>query len=229
MLEDELAEQPRPSSLARAIRETYPRFADEVVLFIMVNLGWALAVAVFAFVRIGIPIAILFAPVLALPTAVLMRLAVVAARDRSPTWSMARDELGRLTGRKLVLAALQLLLIGLAVTNIVLGGSIGGIGGVLSTLVGAYAFVLATVYAIALWPIVCDPARAGPVREQLRLALGVVVLRPLQLGVLAVLTALAVVVSVQLIVPMIFVPSFVLIAIAGYVVPAADEIRPIER
>ncbi|HJP71247.1 MAG TPA: hypothetical protein VJ975_05965, partial [Candidatus Limnocylindria bacterium] len=61
---------------------------------------------------------------------------------------------------------------------------------------------------------------------QLRLALALVTLRPLQLVVLAVITVLAVIVSIQLIAPLLFLPSLVLITIAGYVVPVADRLRP---
>jgi hypothetical protein len=219
-------EPPRRPSLARAIREAFSRYLDEIVLFTVVNLGWALAVAIFAFARIGLPAIVILTPLLALPTAALMRLAVATGRDRTPTWPMAREELGRLAGRKVALAAVQLLIMGLSLTNVVLGGSIGGLAGIASAIVAGYALIAVTVYAVALWPIVCDPAREAPVRDQLRLALALVTFRPLQLVVLAMITALAVVVSIQLIVPLLFLPSLVLIMVAGYVVPVADRLRP---
>jgi hypothetical protein len=219
-------EPPRRPSLARAIREAFSRYLDEIVLFTVVNLGWALAVGVFAFARIGLPAVVILTPLLALPTAALMRLAVATGRDRTPTLPMAREELGRLAGRKVALAAVQLLVMGLSLTNVVLGGSIGGLAGIASAIVAGYALVAVVVYAVALWPIVCDPAREAPVRDQLRLALALVTLRPLQLIVLAVISGLAVVVSIQLIVPLLFLPSLVLIMVAGYVVPVADRLRP---
>ena len=196
------------------------------MLFAIVNVGWALAIAAFAFVRIGLPLVVILTPLLALPTAALMRLAVATARDRAPSWPMAREELGRLAGRKVVLASIQLLLLGVSLTNVVLGGNIGGLPGIASAIVSGYALIAVSVYALALWPIVCDPAREAPVRDQLRLALALVTLRPLQLVVLAVITALAVIASIQLIVPLLFLPSLVLIMVAGYVVPVADRLRP---
>jgi hypothetical protein len=225
--DSETADQPpRNPSLARAIREAFPRYVDEIVLFTVVNLFWALAVGLFAFARIGLPAVVVLTPLLALPTAALMRLAVAAGRDRAPTWRMAREELGRLAGRKIVLATVQLLVLGFSLTNVLLGGSIGGLAGIASAIVAGYALIAVTVYAVALWPIVCDPAREAPVRDQLRLALALVTLRPVQLVVLAVITVLGVVVSIQLIVPMLFLPSLLLITIAGYVVPVADRLRP---
>jgi hypothetical protein len=79
---------------------------------------------------------------------------------------------------------------------------------------------------MAVWPIVCDPLRAGPLREQLRLALAVTARRPLQLGLLAVIAGLAAAASIQVLILGLFVPIVVLLAIAGYVVPAADQIVP---
>jgi hypothetical protein len=193
-----------------------------------VNLAWLVVVALFAFLRVVVPILILLAPLLALPTAVLMRLAVAAARDRSPSWSMATAELGRLAGRKLLLGAAQLLVLALGVINVLLAGSIGGFLGIVSALIAAYAVIAAWMYSVALWPIVCDPDREMPLRDQLRVALTVVILRPLQIGVLALIAALAVIVCVQLIAPAVFLPGFVLVVIAGYVVPLVDRLRPMD-
>ena len=80
---------------------------------------------------------------------------------------------------------------------------------------------------MALWPIVCDPRRAGPLRDQLRLAMVVTVRRPLQLATLAFIAGLSVVASIQVPVLAFVLPIFVVLAIAGYVVPAADEVAPL--
>ena len=92
----ERTDQPRRPSLARAIRESFPRYLDDIVLFAIVNVGWALAFGAFAFVRIGLPAVVILTPLLALPTSALMRLAIATARDMAPGWPMAREELGRL-------------------------------------------------------------------------------------------------------------------------------------
>lgn len=192
------------------------------------NLAWLVVVALFGFLRLVVPILIVLAPLLALPTAVLMRLAVAVARDRSPSWSMATAELGRLAGRKLLLGTAQLLVLALGVVNVLLAGNIGGILGIVSAVIAAYAVIATWMYAVALWPIVCDPDREAPLREQLRMALTVVILRPLQIGVLALIAALAVIICVQLIAPAVFLPGFVLVVVAGYVVPFVDRLRPVD-
>jgi hypothetical protein len=195
---------------------------------VLVNLAWLVVAALFGFLRLVVPIFIVLAPLLALPTAVLMRLAVAVARDRSPSWSMATAELGRLAGRKLLLGTAQLLVLALGVVNVLLAGNIGGILGIISAVIAAYAVIATWMYAVALWPIVCDPEREAPLREQLRMALTVVILRPLQIGVLALITALAVIICVQLIAPAVFLPGFVLVVVAGYVVPFVDRLRPVD-
>lgn len=227
MLEEGTESAPPPVSLGRAFREAFRAYQEEIVLFFLVNLLWMLALVTFALVRFIEPLLLVAAPVLVLPTAVLMRLAVVAARERAPTWSIARAELGRYATRKLILAAVQLLVLALGITNVMLSGALAGLPGILSALVAGYAVVATSVYAVALWPIVCDPEREGPLTDQLRLALALVLLRPLQIGVLALLTALAVIASVQLVVPAIFLPSIVLLVVARYVVPALDRVRPV--
>ncbi len=174
-----------------------------------------------------VPLLVLSVPVLALPASVLMRLAVVAARDESPRWGMIREEVGRLAGRKLLLAALQMLVMALGATNLALVGEIGGVAGILSGLVAAYALIAVSTYAVALWPIVCDPRREGPLREQLRLAAGVLAVRPLGVAVLAIITVLAMIASVQLIAPALILPALVLLAIGAYVVELADRLRPL--
>ncbi|HJP71711.1 MAG TPA: hypothetical protein VJ975_08335, partial [Candidatus Limnocylindria bacterium] len=69
MRDTEPLEQPRRPSLARAIRESFSRYTDEIVLFLIVNVGWAVVFGAFAFVRIGIPAVVILTPLLALPTA----------------------------------------------------------------------------------------------------------------------------------------------------------------
>lgn len=216
----------RPPRLAGALTGAFTTALEWAFPFVTTNAGWVVAVVLLGFLALGVPLTWLLAPLLALPTASIMRLAVAATRLGVPSVRMARDELSRLAARKVVLAAVQLLLIVIGLTSLRLAVDIGGFGGVLSAAVALYAVLGASILAVALWPLVCDPAREGPVRAQLRLALAVIARRPLQLVVLAVITGLAVLVSAQLIVPALFLPSLVLLAIAGYVVPAADELVP---
>ena len=188
------------------------------------NLLWGALVAAFVALVVGVPLVSVALPLLALPTAALTRLSVAAVRSGIPSLRMARDELGRLPVRKVMLAAAQALVLIISLTNIGLAGEMGGWQGLLSGGVAIYAVIVSGVYAMALWPIVCDPARASPLRDQLRLALAVSIRRPLQLGILALIAGLTAVASTQVLVLAFFLPVMLLLAITGYVVPAADEI-----
>lgn len=172
-----------------------------------------------------VPLLVVLVPLLALPAGVLTRLAVEAARDAAPHRGIVRAELGRLAWRKIGLAAAQLLVLGIGVLNVSLAPAIGGLPGLVAGVVAAYAVVGSSVYAVALWPIVCDPRREGPLAQQLRLALAVTLLRPLQLAVLALLAVLAAIVSAQLVAPALFLPSLVVLAAAAYVLDIADRLR----
>ena len=172
-----------------------------------------------------VPPLVVLVPLLALPASVLVRLAVEAAHDSSPR-GVVRAELGRLPARKVGLAAVQLVVLALGVLNVSLAPAIGGLPGLLAGIVAAYAVVASSVFAVALWPIVCDPRHEAPLAQQLRLALAVTLLRPLQLAVLTLIAVLAAVVSAQLIAPALFLPSLVALAMAAYVADVADRLRP---
>ena len=229
MAADESRAGPRPASVAGAIRRSFALSLEWAVPFVATNLAWAMVVGAYLLLLVGFPILAFAAPLLAIPTSALMRLAVVAVRSGVPTLPVAWAEMGRLPQRKAGVAFVQLLLLGVTVANLDLSVRIGGALGLLSAGVALYAAVATAIVSIAIWPIVCDPAREGTLRDQLRLALSLVVRRPLQLLVLALLTVLAVYVSTQLLVPTLVRPTVVLLAIAGYVVPAADALRPTAR
>ncbi len=176
-----------------------------------------------------VPLLVVLLPLLALPASVLMRLAVEAARDAAPQPGLARAEASRLALRKLGVATVQLLVLALGVLNVSLAPAIGGVPGLLAGIVAAYALIASAVFAVALWPIVCDPRREAPLADQLRLALAVTLLRPIQLAVLALIALLAGIVSAQLIVPALFLPSLVALAAAAYVSDVADRLRLVAR
>ena len=216
----------RRARLGTALRGAVSLLLEWAVPLLTANVAWGLVVAAYLLLLVGLPILLLAAPLLALPTACLMRLAVAAVRAGVPTLGMARDELGRLWERKLGLAAVQILVMGVAWANIGLAGQIGGWIGLLSGGVAIYGVIASAILATALWPIVCDPLREGPMRAQLRLAIAASVRRPIRIGLLAAVVGAAAFISVQLLVPAFVLPIAVLLAAAGYVVPLADEILP---
>jgi hypothetical protein len=213
-----------PSALVAAVES----YIAEVAVLLTANAAWLFGLGVLVVLWAVLPLIALVGLIpFALPTAALQRLGVVAARGDSPRWSHVRDELPRHVARKLLLAAGQVTIALLSLTSLELAVRMGGLLGIVAALVAGYVLIASALCALALWPIVCDPRRDGPLADQVRLALAVVLLRPLQLLGFGFITTLALVTSVQLIAPFLFVPSLVLLATAQYVVNVADRLRPL--
>lgn len=216
----------RPS-LAAAIRLSVTGLIESLHAFLAWNLLLVIAAATAVFLVAVTPLALLLVPLLSPLACGLVRLATVASRGDHVALRTAVPGIRRRFGAKVGLAAGQTVLLLLAVLNLLLAPAIGGIVGALSAATSAYlaAFVLA--YALVGWTLLCDPRREDrPVGELARLALVVVMRRPLQVLFLLLVLALTAVVVWNLVVPSLFLPSMVVLLTAGYVLPAADEIRP---
>lgn len=215
-----------PPTLRRAIRTGLLGYAEDALLFLALNLGLLLAVVVFVVAWTFAPVLVVLAPLLALPAAVLMRLAVAVARDEVASWELARQEMLRRPGRKVAVAAVQLVLTAVAALNVLVASSFGGLLGAVVAAAGAYGAIMVTAFAVALWPLVCDPRRDGRMASQLRLSAALVLLHPLQIAGLLALIAASVALSVLFVAPAVMLPSVMALIVAAYVVPAADLVSP---
>lgn len=213
-----------PLTLRRAIRVGLVGYAEDALLFLVLNLGLLLATVAFVVVWTFAPVLVVLAPLLALPGAVLMRLAVAAARDEVASWALAREEMFRRPGRKVAIAAVQLVLTAVAALNVLVAPSFGGMLGAVVAAAGAYGAIMVTAFAVALWPLVCDPRREEPLASQLRLAAALVLLHPVQVAGLLALIAASAALSVLFVAPAVMLPSVMALIVAAYVVPAADAV-----
>jgi hypothetical protein len=210
-----------------AARAASRGYLESFALFAVLNLMFVVAALLVAAAFTLFRPAIVLAPLVALPASALMRAAVEVARGTGPGWSNALAELRRRAGRKVLLASAQLIVAAVAGLNLALAASLAAVPALVGAGLGAAGLIVSSAFAIALWPIVCDPRRDGPLRGQLRLALGIVVLRPLQIGALLAVAALAVTACVLFIVPLILLPALVVLLAGAYVVPSADAIEPL--
>lgn len=216
----------RRRGILGAIRVALAGYFDGFVLFSVLNVAVVLTALAVASAFAIVPAVIVLLPLAALPASALTAAAVEVARGRPPAWSVAAGELRRNLVRKLALATVQLAITGLGLLNLSMAAAVGGVAGVVIAGVGGYGLVVTWAYAVALWPIVADPHRDGPLRPQLRLALVVVVARPLGVAALVAVVAAAVTACALLIVPMIVLPALVILLCAAYVVPVADAFSP---
>jgi hypothetical protein len=216
-----------PPSLAVAARRSVGGFVESIHLFVAWNLVLLVAVALTIGVLVVTPLGMLLVPFLAPFACGLLRLAVVTARGEHVTMRSAVTGVTHRWRAKVTIGAAQCGLLLLAVVNLLVAPSMGGLPGAISTAMSVYLVVGVLAYAVALWPLLCDPRRDGrSPRSLARLALVILFRRPLQLGLLTVMLGLAALLIRDLIAPAFFLPGVVSILLAGYVIAAADELDP---
>jgi hypothetical protein len=214
------------ATLGDAIRLGVGGFIEEIVTFLMSNAVWALLVGLVTFAILRVPAALLLAPLIAPLSCGLARVATETARDRvvSP-----RTFISGVTDRfwaKLGIGVIQAIVLLVAVADLLLAPAIGGLPAVASLVLAIYVAVSSLAYGLVFWTLISDPElRAMPVPQIARLALAVVLRHPGQVAFLFVFAVLAAAVAVPLIPAVLFLPSIVLLTVAAYVLPAAEEIR----
>lgn len=212
-------------SLASAIRFSISGIIESVHAFLAWNLAAVVAVAVILLLLPASDLAVLLVPLLAPVLCGLIRLAAASQRGDHVSLQTALPGIRHRTWTKVGLAALQCVVLLLATLNLVLAPAIGGLVGALSAVTSVYLGAAILAYALVGWTLICDPRRqAEPVRILARVALVVLLRRPLQILFLLLVSALGTIIVYNLVVLGLFLPSMVFLLIAGYVVPAADEI-----
>ena len=223
-------EERSPARLGEAVRIGVGSFVEEVTTFLVANVAWAVAAGSVVYAVTRSPIALVLLPLIAPLTTGLARVATEAARQRvvSPRTFVAgvRDRFWTKVG----LGALQAGVIGIALLDVLLAPAIGGLPALMSIVLAIYIAISSVVFGMVFWTLLADATLgAMPVRQLARLALAVILRKPLPVLFLLVYTLLAVGIMTTLVAPVLFLPSIILLTIAAYVIPAAEEIRsPVE-
>ncbi len=212
--------------LGDSIRLGVSGFIQEIVTFLLANGIWTVLVGAIVYGMLRWPIALLLAPLIAPLTCGLARVATETARDRvvSP-----RTFFAGVTDRfwvKLGMGAIQAVVLAIAVADLLVAPAIGGLPAIASLVLAVYVAASSVAYGLVFWTLLSDPElRTMRVRQIGRLALAVVLRRPGQVAFLLVFAVLAASVAIPLIPTVLFLPSIVLLTVAAYVLPAAEEIR----
>lgn len=224
VVREDAGTQPGPQpSLAGALRTGGAKLFEEIFAVLVTNLAWALLAGGVVYLSGLVPAALVLLPLIAPLTTGLARISVLAARDRVVPLHAFLDGVRDRFWVKLGLGALQTVVLLVALVNVVVAPSLGGLFGAISTVVSVYVAAATFGYGLVFWTLLSDPDRAAmAVRSLGRLSMAVVLARPLAVAFLLLLAALAIGVMASLIVPLLFLPSFMLITIAAYVLPAAD-------
>jgi hypothetical protein len=214
------------ASLAGAVRLAATDLYFNSWRFVPANLVWG-AIAVTLIIAIAVlPPALLLAPLLALPTVGLFRMAALVVREEAVSFWDGLSAWRTYLVPSLALGAM------IAGTGLVLGvNSVAGIlstsvlGWALATLAG-WGLVTTWLFAWTVWPILVDPARADrPAVDRVRTAALLLLAAPLRLLGLGILLLVLTIASTFLIVTVVTVSiGFGALIAARFVLPAADRL-----
>jgi len=184
------------------------------------------------FVVLGIwasvgPVALLLAPLLAIPWVGVVRLGALIARGDDVVLSDAFGAYVRwlvpalVAGVGFVLAAFVLL------TNLAIGLHFGGVAGWSFATLSAWGLVVTWLVALSFWPLLADPRRDDlSALAKLRLAAILVIAFPLRLAALGIVAAVIAALSTVAIVAILTIAvAYLAIVSCRYVLPAADRVE----
>ena len=195
---------------------------------VLANVVWGVAF----FVVLGVwassgPVALLLAPLLAIPWVGVVRVAALIARGDEVVLSDAFGAYRRwlvpalAAGFGFVLAGFVLL------SNLAIGLQFGGVAGWSFATLSGWGLVIAWLVALAFWPLLVDPRRDDlGAMAKLRLAGILVIAFPLRLGALGIVAAVVAVVSTVAIAAIVTISvAYVALLSCRYVLPAADRLE----
>jgi hypothetical protein len=217
---------PPAPRLRAAVRTAATDFYFNSWRLVPANLLWGAAVLVILVAATIVPSAIFLAPLLALPTAWIFRMAGRIGRDEPTSfWD----------GLAAWRSPLPVLLLGVAFAgcaaifcgNIVIGIASDNLVGWAIATFAFWGLVAEWLLAWTVWPLLFDSARADrPVRQRLRLAVLLVLAHPRQIGGLGlVLLALLALSTIAFVALLTISVAFSALVAARYVLPAADRLE----
>jgi hypothetical protein len=217
--------RPPPGPL-RALVLAAESFFDDFAIFSAGNLAFGGALLLVALAAQISLVGNLLAIPLAVPAAGVMRLATAAIRRGTPHFADLLEPYRR-PGRVLGVAAAQVVMIALLLVDIALFGGSGGLAGSVLSMIALYALLVIAVLSVVAWPLLLDPEHDDwSVRATLRLAVVLLLARPLRIALLALVVGAIVVLSILVVVPILaFGLALAWLTAAHAVLPAADALE----
>ena len=222
------ARLPQSPRLFSAMRAAAVDFYYHSLRLVLANVVWGVAffAVLFVWASAG-PIALLLAPLLAIPWIGVVRLAALIARGDEVVLSDAFGAYRRwlmptlVAGFGFVLAGFVLL------TNLAVGLHFGGVPGWSFATLSGWGLVVAWLVALSFWPLLVDPRRDDMgALAKLRLAAILVVAFPLRVAALGFVAAIVAVVSTVAIAAIVTISvAYVALVSCRYVLPAADRLE----
>lgn len=222
------AAAPAAPTIGGALRAALTDFYYNSWRLVPANMLWGVGLVLLYLVALVWPLAALaLAPLLAVPTAGVFRLAALIVRGEAASF---RD--GLAAWRALATPAVAAGIVGV-VAAVVFGSNV--VTGILShemlgwafATFAAWALATAWVVGLAFWPLLADPARdREPASHRARLAGLLVAAFPARLGALGAVLALVSILSAIAFAALVTVSvSYVALVACRYVLPAADRLE----
>jgi hypothetical protein len=219
---------PPPPRLFRAIVEAISDFYYNSWRLVPANLAWGVGVIALMFVAgrwsAGF---LLLAPLMALPTAGIFRLAALIVRGDAVALGDAVAAWRIYAAPALAAGVVLTILMAVLVLNITIGIVSGNIFGAVLAALAVWGLLVVWSVALCFSPLLVDPRRADmPIRGRLRLAGVLVLASPVRVGLLLILAGAFVAISAVLFAPLLTVSvAFVSLVATRYVLPAADRLE----
>ena len=212
--------------MSSVVRLAASDFAFNTWRFIGANLVFGLGLLVVVITALGWPPAIALLPLLAAPLAGMHRMAALLARGEPASISDFGDGMRRFGVHAVGVAAAALLAVLVLGTNAVAGFTGRGPADWFVGALAAYGLVALSMFLVAAWPLLVDPARdSWRLGRRLRTAALLVVARPGRLLALTALILMILVASTVLLGGIVLVAaSFASLVATRWVLPAADQL-----
>jgi uncharacterized membrane protein YesL len=216
-------------ALRSAIRTAAFDFYYQSIRVVPANILWGIALlAVLAVATAGGPLVTLaVAPLLAIPYVGVVRLAALAARGRdvvlSDVWRAYREFGLPAFG----IGILTTLAVALLASNLVVGATMGGLGGWVFATLAASGLLGIWVVGVPMWVLLVDPNRADrPLRDRLRLAVLLVLAAPGRMVAVGALLLVVLLISTVAFAALLTISvSYAALVAARYVLPLADRLE----
>jgi hypothetical protein len=226
-----VARPTRPPRLGAVVRTALSDYFFHSLVLVAVNVAWGAGFILIVLVALVWPVgALVLLPLLAVPTASVVRAAARIVRSADDDLRNAPLLDRRLAGRALAVGAAVVLAGSVLVANVVLGlGRADPVGWGLATLAGWGLVALAGALIVG-WPLLVDPARDGRSLRDVATVTGrLLLLQPGRVIRLGMAVALVVAVSVVLAAAILTVSlSFVALLLCRSVYPLADPLDPVD-
>ena len=223
-----MASPPRVPGIREAMRLALVDLYQHSIRLVPVNLAWGLGlIVVLGLTTAGAMwLAILVAPLLALPLVALARLAGEIVRGEEVVLSDAWRAIGELGVRAVVVGALVVGVVLVLGSNVLLGLAEGTAPAMAIAVAAGWGLVAIGLVALPFWLLLADPSRHGrglaaPLRECAALLL----VEPSRLIVLAAVVSVVLVVGTLLVAAILTVGvAYAVLVTARVVLPAADRL-----